>query len=109
MADTPLFTLDAKDRWRLAYDRLQWVLQKHKPKSGKAQGVAFVATYKRILMGVIREKGVPLTAEAVTQLDALPETFREFISGPKISGAEARKPDLGTWTPETPLPALHAA
>ncbi len=28
MADKPLFNLDAEGRWRLAYDRQQWVLQR---------------------------------------------------------------------------------
>ncbi len=28
MADEPLFTLDAEGRWRLAYDRQQWILQR---------------------------------------------------------------------------------
>ncbi len=109
MADTPLFTLDADGRWRLAYDDRQWLVQKHRPASGKTTAVAFVATYKRILLDAIREKGVPLTAEAVTRLEALPDTFREFAGRPKISAAQARTPVLGTRTPERPAPARPAA
>ncbi len=30
MADIPLFTLDAEGRWRLAYDRQQWIIQRRK-------------------------------------------------------------------------------
>ncbi len=110
MADTPLFTLDAKDRWRLAYDARQWVLQKHQPASGKTTAVAFVATDKRILMDVIREKGVTLSVDAANRLDALPDSFREFAAGPKISAAQARKADMGTRTLEKAIDALaHAS
>ncbi len=28
MADKPLFNLDTKGRWRLAYDRQQWMIQR---------------------------------------------------------------------------------
>ncbi len=28
MADKPLFNLDTKGRWRLAYDREQWMIQR---------------------------------------------------------------------------------
>ncbi len=109
MADTVLFNLDADGRWRLAYNDRQWIIQKHRPASDKTTAVAFIATYKRVLLDVIREKGVSLSAEAVTRLDALPDSFREFAARPKISAAQARKPDLGTQTPERPAPALHAA
>ena len=37
-------------------------------------------THKRILLDVMREKGVPLTPEALAKLDALPATFSEFRS-----------------------------
>ena len=32
MADRPLFNLDAEDRWRLAYDKNQWVIQRRAQK-----------------------------------------------------------------------------
>ncbi len=35
MADKPLFNLDAEGRWRLAYDRNQWVLQKRAGSPGR--------------------------------------------------------------------------
>ncbi len=34
MADKPLFNLDAEGRWRLAYDRQQWVIQ-HRTKKAR--------------------------------------------------------------------------
>ena len=113
MADTVLF--DAKGRWRLAYDDLQWALQKRRGKPGARNtgyvGVSFIATYKRILLEIIREKGIALTPEAVTKLETLPATFKEFRSAlahmhePQEHVGEARKPDLGTRTPETPAMA----
>ena len=120
MADIPLFTLDAKSRWRLAYDDLQWVLQvrRRKPdaRSSGFVGVSFVATTKRVLMQVIRQKGVgKLTPEAAVKLDLLPATFNEFraalsvAQGAEGHGRKCRKPASGTQTPERPTPALHAA
>ena len=115
MADTPLFVLDAKGRWRLAYDDLQWVLQKatgnpdRKTTPVPFKGISFVATHKRILLEVIHEKGVSLTPEAVAKLETLPDTFKEFRSAlaavPELIGGptEARKPVLGTRTPARPI------
>ena len=95
MADHPLFTLDIEGRWRLAYDRNQWILQRgEKRKSVRAgarskgprsdgmdwRGVSFVGSEKRILRRVIREAGVVLAAEAQARLDALPEQFLEFVA-----------------------------
>ncbi len=91
MADKPLFTLDAEGRWRLAYDRLQWVVQRrvgtpHRRGSDSAamrstgwRAVSFIAGEKRVLPRVLREHGVVLTPEAQARLDALPEKFRDFL------------------------------
>ncbi len=92
MADKPLFNLDAKGRWRLAYDRQQWVLQRRtgKPRVRRLEGyavadsgwrgVSFIGSEKRVLRRVLREKAVILTVEAQARLDALPETFRDFLA-----------------------------
>jgi hypothetical protein len=42
MADKPLFNLDAEGRWRLAYDRQQWVLQRRDraPRRSEYAGIA---------------------------------------------------------------------
>ncbi len=42
----------------------------------------FVGSKKATLRRVLREKGVPLTAEAAARLDALPERFTDFIAAP---------------------------
>ena len=92
MADRALFDLDAEARWRLAYDPLQWVVQRRvgtpcrrgsdsaAMRSTGWRAVSFIAGEKRVLPRVLREKGVVLTAEAQARIDALPEKFRDFLA-----------------------------
>ena len=92
MADKPLFNLDAEDRWRLAYDRQQWVVQRRaqKPRvrclEGHAiadtgwRGVSFVGSKKATLERLFREKGIVLTAEARARFDILPGQFLAFLA-----------------------------
>ena len=94
MADIPLFELDAAARWRLAYDSNQWVIQRRvgKPRPGRSgsaavrdtgwKGISFIGSNKRVLRRCIREAGVVLTPEAQARLDALPETFQDFVAVP---------------------------
>ncbi len=46
MADKPLFNLDTDGRWRLAYDRQQWVIQRRtqKPRVRRLEGHAIADT-----------------------------------------------------------------
>ncbi len=95
MTDKPLFNLDAEGRWRLAYDGLQWILQRRcrrarasRLKDGRIadsgwEGRNYVGLDKRVLYRCIRERGVVLTPEAVARLDALPERFADFITAPE--------------------------
>ena len=102
MADKPLFNLDADGRWRLAYDRNQWILQRaRKRKSPRRQkppsspfevapgsildwgGVSFVGGKKSTLARVFGEKGISLTPEAQARFDGLPEQFLEFVAAPE--------------------------
>ena len=94
MADKPLFTLDAEARWRLAFDRQQWVVQRRTKKARVShteggsiadsgyRGVSLIGSTRATLRHVIREHGVVLTAEAQARLDALPEQFLDFITDP---------------------------
>ncbi len=95
MADKPLFNLDAEGRWRLAYDRQQWVLQ-HRTKKARVshteggsirdsgwRGVSFIGSTKATLARVLGERGITLTPEAQARLDALPERFTDFIAAPE--------------------------
>ncbi len=95
MAHKPLFDLDADGRWRLAFDRQQWVVQRRvgKPRSGRSgsaavrdtgwKGISFVGSEKRILRRVLLEAGVVLAPEAQARLNALPELFLDFIAAPQ--------------------------
>ncbi len=98
MADKPLFNLDTEGRWRLAYDRQQWVIQRRKgpPRlsnvvPGRDSGwmaVSFVGGKKATLHRLFREKGVSLTPEAQSRLDALPEQFMYFVVAPERFAAQ---------------------
>ena len=93
MADKPLFKLDTDGRWRLAYDRQQWIIQRRKgpPRPanvvpGRTSGwmaISFVGGKKATLARLFHEKGISLTAEAQTQFDSLPEQFQDFIAAPE--------------------------
>ncbi len=95
MADKPLFNLDTDGRWRLAYDRQQWIIQRRTKKArvGRTEGgsiadsgwrgVSFVGGKKATLDRLFREKAISLTAEAQARFDALPEQFMDFIAAPE--------------------------
>lgn len=92
MADKPLFVLDAEGKYRLAYDRLQWVIQVRRgnPRPGRKdsyEGVSFVRRRKEPLLRVIQEKSITLTPEAMAKLDAMPGTFREWLDSIDSRGA----------------------
>ncbi len=84
--------MDADDRWRLAYDSNQWVLQRRVgspgsdrsgiPESGW-RGVSFVGGKKATLERLYRDKGIVLTAAARARFDALPDNFLDFIAAPE--------------------------
>ncbi len=44
------------------------------------EAVSFIGSEKRVLRRVLREKAVILTVEAQARVDALPETFRDFLA-----------------------------
>ena len=85
MTDTLFLRLSEK--WALAYDKSQWIVQRRKA-PGKKGGerkwaaVSFVASNKDILLRVLREKGAEIDPAAREYIDAMPDTFREWISMP---------------------------
>ncbi len=104
MADKPLFNLDAEGRWWLAFDAQQWIIQRRvgKPLPGRSdssagaisgwKAVSLVGGTKTTLERLFREKGIVLTPEAQSRLDALPEQFLEFAAAPErfaVQWAEA--------------------
>ncbi len=79
--------LRLSEKWALAYDKNQWIVQRRKAprKKGGAsrwEGVAFIAESKDIFSRVFEEKGIDLTPVAREYIDAMPDTFREWISMP---------------------------
>lgn len=83
MADRQFLRID--DKWALAYDERQWILQRyagirssgHGAGKGKWEGVSFVTSTRDVLARCMREKGVP-SAAAIAAYIRLPETFSEF-------------------------------
>ncbi len=85
VADTRFLRLS--ERWALATDGIQWIVQRARRNRNKVGGlewraVAFVASDKGVLHRVLREKGAVIDSEGLEALRRLPETFREWISMP---------------------------
>jgi len=57
MADIPFLQLS--DNWRLAYDPLQWVIQKREGKQWRSE--QFIASTREVLMRCLREMEVEVT------------------------------------------------
>jgi hypothetical protein len=74
MSDTNLFNLN--DRYRLAFDRQQWIVQKYA--GNKWRGISFVGGNKRVLNRILKKKGIQPTEVARTCLNRLPDTFLEW-------------------------------
>ncbi len=85
MVDTQFLRLSEK--WALAYDNAQWIVQRRKAPSKKGgacrwAAVSFIGSNKDILWRVLREKGAEIGPAAGEYIDAMPDTFREWISMP---------------------------
>ena len=83
MADTQFLRLSEK--WALAYDNAQWIVQQARRNRNRKGGlewraIAFVATDKGVLHRVLREKGAVIDSEGHAALRRLPGTFREISS-----------------------------
>ncbi len=79
--------LRLSENWALAYDKNQWIVQRRKA-PGKKGGacrwaaVSFFASKKADLLRVLREKGAEIGPAAREYIDAMPGTFREWVSMP---------------------------
>ncbi len=85
--------LRLSERWSLATDGLQWVVQRanrDRSKDGGLdwRGISFVASNKSALERVLREKGAVIDIEGHAALRALPETFREWRDAQKAVVAD---------------------
>lgn len=79
MADTQFTRIN--DKFALAYDRLQWVLQRHSLRKGEDdwKAIAFVRSNKFHLFSVMIREGVPKD-DALDICENLPKTFTEFLA-----------------------------
>ena len=82
--------LRLSDRWALAYDEAQWIIQR---REGAAwRGVSFVGSNKDILSRCLEEKGMEVTPSPRAVIDAM--AFR-FPDWPAMSPARREKePDV---------------
>jgi len=74
--------LHLSDGWALGHGQRQWVLMRAKKRrEGRYWNpVAFIATEKRILRRVLAEKGAVISSGAERVIDALPDTFKEWLA-----------------------------
>ncbi len=81
MADRQFLRLS--ERWALAYDNLQWIIQKRESAKGKPEqwrGVSFISSNRDILVLTLREKGIVPDIGKMEKVLALPYTFKEWIA-----------------------------
>lgn len=95
MADRQFLQLS--ERWALAYDSLQWIIQR-RGSFDKRQGtwrwepLSFISSNRDILVLTLREKGAVIDPGKMTELLALPQTFKEWIGLRQCRGAAGRRP-----------------
>ncbi len=82
MKRLPIAIFPLSENWELAYDPLQWILQKRcvdKIREGYYwQGKHFIAERKRILLRVIDENNIEVDEASKKYLEDLPDTFRAW-------------------------------
>ena len=81
MADKQFLRLS--ERWALAYDSLQWIIQKRESAKGTPEqwrGVSFISSNRDILVLTLREKGIVPDLGKMEAVLALPYTFKEWIA-----------------------------
>ena len=75
--------LHLNKNWSLAYDSLQWILQRRgsiDKRTGKRcwHGVSFISSNRDVLILTLRERGVVPDLGKMEQVLALPYTFKEW-------------------------------
>ncbi len=91
MADKQFLHLS--ERWALAYDKNQWIVQRARRNRNKVcclewRAGAFVASDKGVLHRVLREKGAVIDSEGLEALRRLPGTFRDWRDAQKAVVAD---------------------
>ena len=80
MADKPFLQLS--ERWRLAYDSRQWIVQRRSGSDGKGKGErwrsdVFISSARATLIRYMLEDGVVVDDWRVVAM--LPDTFQEWL------------------------------
>lgn len=83
MADRQFLRLN--DRWALAYDRLQWIIQRRgsfDKRSGRYRwsGESFISSNRDILVLMLKEKRIVPDPGKMEEVLALPFTFKEWYA-----------------------------
>ena len=79
MADRQFLRLNEK--WALAYDSVQWIIQYRDSVKGKPEswrGVSFISSNRDILILTLQEKGIVPDLGKMEEVLALPYTFKEW-------------------------------
>ncbi len=101
MTEKFLIRLDAKGKWALGADALQWIIYRVNTSKGKEvlQGQSFINWDQDSLQNCFRYHGVNLTDEAKAALAELPFTFKEFAELYKPKSGKGRKGSDGPKVP----------
>ncbi len=89
--------LRLSDRWALAYDNLQWIIQRRggfDKRRGKWnwQALSFISSNRDILLLTLREKGAVIDAGKMEEVLALPYTFKEWLVQQRAREAAGTRP-----------------
>ena len=87
--------LRLSDRWALAYDSLQWIIQKRESAKGKPEqwrGVSFISSNRDILVLTFREIGIVPDLGKMEEVMALPYTFKEWYAQHRTEEAAGVRP-----------------
>ncbi len=94
--DTPVFMLDEEGRFRLAADRLQWIIQRRRgvrrigPHKGEGVYIATrFCTTRDVLLRDLRELGCELAPEARATIEAFPEMVKQWAERTTAAPSEA--------------------
>ncbi len=90
--------LRLSERWALAYDSLQWIIQKRESAKGKSEkwrGVSFISSNRESLVLPLRETGIVPDLGKMEEVLALPYTFKEWIAQRQaLEDTDARPGDV---------------
>ncbi len=94
MADKQFLRLS--ERWALAYDSLQWIIQR-RGSFDKKQGalrwepLSYISSNRDILILTLREKEAVIDPDKMEEVLALPYSFKEWIGQRQNRGAAKRR------------------